>query len=120
MLDRPTGTPHPPAMGRRERPRAGLASDAAIPDGAAILAILRRRKWLLLAPMLLCPLLAYIALSQFNPLYTATGTLLYDANRYNVRELQSILQVEPITDAIMASQAEVLQECQWSSRLPAN
>ena len=80
MLDRPTGTPHPPAMGRRERPRAGLASDAAIPDGAAILAILRRRKWLLLAPMLLCPLLAYIALSQFNPLYTATGTLLYDAN----------------------------------------
>ena len=109
MLDRPTGTPHPPAMGRRERPRAGLASDAAIPDGAAILAILRRRKWLLLAPMLLCPLLAYIALSQFNPLYTATGTLLYDANGYNVRELQSILRVDPITDAIMASQAEVLR-----------
>ncbi|MGC1411982.1 MAG: AAA family ATPase [Acetobacteraceae bacterium] len=109
MLDRPAGTPHPPAMGRRERPQAGLASDAATPDGAAILAILRRRKWLLLAPMLLCPLLAYVALSQFNPRYTATGTLLYDANGYNVRELQSILRVDPITDAIMASQAEVLR-----------
>jgi polysaccharide biosynthesis transport protein len=109
MLDQPAGTPHPPAMGRRERPRAGLASDAALPDGAAILAILRRRKWLLLAPILLCPLLAYIALSQFNPRYTATGTLLYNADGYNVRELQSILRVDPITDAIMASQAEVLR-----------
>src|ERR1700730_2105616 len=96
-------------MGRRERPRAGLASDAAIPDGAAILAILRRRKWLLLAPMVPCPLPAYIALSQFNPLYTATGTLLYDANGYNVRELQSILRVDPITDAIMATHAVVLR-----------
>ena len=108
MLDRPAGTTHPPATGRRERP-PGPTSDAAALDGAAILAILRRRKWLLLASMLLCPLLAYIALSQFNPRYTATGTLLYNADGYNVRELQSIVRVDPITDAIMASQAEVLR-----------
>ena len=109
MLDQPAGTAHPPATGRRERPQADQTSDATTPDGAAILAILRRRKWLLLASMLLCPLLAYIALAQFNPRYTATGTLLYDANGYNVRELQSIVRADPITDAIMASQAEVLR-----------
>ena len=63
----------------------------------------------LLAPMLLCPLLAFIALAQLTPRYTATGALLYDASEYKVRELQSILRVDPITDAVMASQAEVLR-----------
>ena len=59
--------------------------------------------------MLLCPLLAYVAITQLTPRYTATGTLLYDASEYKVRELQSILRVDPITDAVMASQAEVLR-----------
>ena len=54
-------------------------------------------------------MLAYIAMSQLTPRYTATGTLLYDADGYKVRELQSILRVDPITDAVMASQAEVLR-----------
>ena len=58
---------------------------------------------------LLCPLLAYVAITQLTPRYTATGTLLYDASEYKVRELQSILRVDPITDAVMASQAEVLR-----------
>ena len=78
-------------------------------NGAAVLAILRRRKWLLLASILLCPLLAYVAITQLTPRYTATGTLLYDASEYKLRELQSILRVDPITDAVMASQAEVLR-----------
>ena len=56
-----------------------------------------------------CPLLTYVAISQFTPRYTATGTLLYDASEYKLRELQSILRVDPITDAVMATQAEVLR-----------
>ena len=59
--------------------------------------------------MLLCPLPAYLAISQLTPRYTATGTLLYDASEYKLRELQSILRVDPITDAVMATQAEVLR-----------
>jgi capsular exopolysaccharide synthesis family protein len=59
--------------------------------------------------MFLVPLLTYVAISQFTPLYTATGTLLYDASEYKVRELQSILRADPITDAVMATQAEVLR-----------
>jgi capsular exopolysaccharide synthesis family protein len=72
-------------------------------------AILRRRKWWLLIPVLLVPLLTYVALAQFTPRYTATGTLLYDLSEYKVRELQSILRLDPITDAVMLSQAEVLR-----------
>jgi polysaccharide biosynthesis transport protein len=37
------------------------------------------------------------------------GTLIYDASESTVREMQSILRVDPITDAVMATQAEVLR-----------
>jgi hypothetical protein len=83
--------------------------DAAALNGAAVFAVLRRRKWLLLASILLCPLLTLIAIAQLTPRYTATGTLLYDASEYKLREMQSILRIDPITDAVMASQAEVLR-----------
>jgi succinoglycan biosynthesis transport protein ExoP len=93
------GQPRPPLVER---------ADPAALSGAAILAILRRHKLALFAPMLLVPLLAYVAITQISPRYTATGTLLYDASEYKVRELQSILRVDPITEAVMASQAEIL------------
>lgn len=83
--------------------------DANALSGIALLGILRRRKLPLLASMLLVPLLTYVAISQVTPLYTATGTLIYDAAEYKLRELQSILRVDPITDAVMMTQAEVLR-----------
>ena len=112
MLDRPAGATTRPTTAPRPRSPSRMATDAgdaAGLDGAAILAILRRRKWLLLASILLCPLLAYVAITQLTPRYTATGTLLYDASEYRLRELQSIQRVDPITDAVMTSQAEVLR-----------
>src|SRR5262249_14994399 len=78
-------------------------------SGTAVLSMLRRRMLLLFTCMVLIPLLTYIAVLQLTPLYTATGTLLYDDSEYKVRELQSILRVDPITDAVMATQAEVLR-----------
>lgn len=108
MLDRPDVPMEAPARPRRQRPR-DHESDAPALNGAALLATLRRRKLPLLASILLCPLLAFIALTQLTPRYTASGLLLYDSSEYKVRELQSILRVDPITDAVMASQAEVLR-----------
>jgi succinoglycan biosynthesis transport protein ExoP len=112
MLDRPAGSQQTPPMIRLDRSQLHAPSeryDTAAPSGAAILAILRRRRLPLLASMLLAPLLTYVAISQLTPLYTATGTLLYDASEYKLRELQSILRADPITDAVMATQAEVLR-----------
>ena len=112
MLDRSVAVPPAPPFARRDRSQArapGDASDQAILSGTAILAILRRRKLALLVPILLMPLLAYAAVSRITPLYTASGTLLYDASEYKLQELQSILRVDPITDAVMATQAEVLR-----------
>jgi capsular exopolysaccharide synthesis family protein len=59
--------------------------------------------------MLMAPLITYVAAGQLTPHYTATGSLIYDAAEYKLRELQSILRTDPITDAIMATQAEVLR-----------
>jgi uncharacterized protein involved in exopolysaccharide biosynthesis/Mrp family chromosome partitioning ATPase len=112
MLDRAAEGTRPARTARRDRLPAlttAAADEAAAVSGAAVLAALRRRKWLLLASVLVVPLFAYVALSRITPLYTATGTLLYDASEYKPRELQSILRVDPITDAVMVSQAEVLR-----------
>lgn len=112
MLDRPSADAEAPVPMRQNRwPRravTGLVDSGAL-NTDAILAILRRRKLPLLASILLCPLLAWLALSQITPRYTATGTLIYDQAEYKLRELQSILRANPITDAVMATQAEVLR-----------
>ena len=56
MLDRPEGATQPPRTVRRDRSPARMAvdvGDAAALNGAAVFAVLRRRKWLLLASILL-------------------------------------------------------------------
>lgn len=55
------------------------------------------------------PVLAAVALHNTPARYTATGTLLYAPNEYKPRELQSILRVDPTTEAVMASQAELVR-----------
>jgi polysaccharide biosynthesis transport protein len=112
MLDQPAGAPQALPMTRRDRWQSRAPAerhDPAALSGAAIIAILRRRKLPFLASVVLVPFLVHLAISQVTPLYTATGTLLYDASEYKPRELQSTVRADPITDAVMATQAEVLR-----------
>jgi succinoglycan biosynthesis transport protein ExoP len=109
MLDRPVAEAAAPRRDRRPARRQPDANDVVPFDAAAAIAAIRRRKWWLVVPLCLCPVLTYIALAQITPSYTATGSLLYDLAQYKVRELQSILQADPITEGVMASQAEVLR-----------
>ena len=109
MLETPAGPAHVP-------PLRGSARDAGSPiepaiglTGRALLGILRRRKLPLIACAVIIPALALVALKRVTPRYTAVGPLIYDPNRFKPAELQSILQVDPTTEAIMASQAEVLR-----------
>ncbi len=99
----------PPPRRRAAGERAEPPSEAGGMSGQAVLMMLRRRIVPLLACAVVIPGLAWIALHQTTPRYTATGTLIYDPNEYKPRELQSILRVDPTTQAIMASQAEVLR-----------
>ncbi len=116
MLDRPaeanaaTGPPpHVPAP-----PRVQIAGGLRARE---IPGILRRRKWAFLLAAVLTPLLALVGLEQITPRYTATGTLIYDPSEYSARELQSILRVDPTTDAVMASQAEIVRSLPAAGRV---
>jgi polysaccharide biosynthesis transport protein len=109
MLDKPAGPAH-------ARPFAGPGRDfdGGLETGAglgvrAILSVLRRRKATLIGCALLIPALAAVAISRMTPLYTATGVLIYEPDQFKPPELQSILQVDPTTEAVMSSQAEVLR-----------
>lgn len=108
MLQQPAGAASAPS--RAGRPQRDAAPDAPPPlDPAMLRAILRRRLGPFLAVLLAVPLLAWLALSHLVPRYTASGTLLYDPSAYAAPELRSILRRDPINEAVMASQAEVLR-----------
>jgi len=83
-------------------------SDASRDTLAGFLSAIRQRRKTLIAVLLLVPLSTYQTLRQVTPLYTATGSLIYDPSEYRPRELQSIMRDNPTTEAMMASQAEIL------------
>jgi capsular exopolysaccharide synthesis family protein len=83
----------------------------------ATIGIFRRHLWAFLTIALLVPACAWIAVQRTTPRYTATGSLIYDPSDYKVRELESILRTDPTTDAVMASQAEVLQSLKIAQRV---
>jgi capsular exopolysaccharide synthesis family protein len=107
MLDRPAEIAGPTATPNREPlplPRGPSRENL----GGFLLAI-RQRRATLIAAIVLVPLCAYLTLRRITPLYTATGSLIYDPSEYKARELQSVLREDPTTESMMASQAEILQ-----------
>lgn len=94
--------------GRSANPPASIADDA-LAGARAILLVLRRRRWLLLAWLVVVPALSWVALNRMTPRFTAVGALIYQPSEYKVRELQSALRTDPVTEAVMASQSEILQ-----------
>ncbi len=111
MLDSPTeaaGSMPVPGRGRGSAAQRPIRTDE-VADLRVMLSVLWRRKLPVIACLVLVPLLAWVALGRMTPRYTATGTLLYEPNENRVREMQSILRADPVTDSVMASQAEILQ-----------
>ncbi|HVZ08232.1 GumC family protein [Rhodopila sp.] len=106
MLDNPTRYQGLPAGADPGIVRDADKARLTIP---AFLAALRQRRPILAATVILIPLTAWIMLRQVTPLYTASGSLIYEPAVFTLREMQSILRTDPTTDAIMASQAELLQ-----------
>ncbi len=83
----------------------------------ATIGIFRRHLWAFLMVAAIVPGCAWIAVQRITPRYTATGSLIYDPSEYKVRELQSILRTDPTTEAVMASQAEILQGLKVAQRV---
>ena len=110
MLDRPThsamatpGHEGGPVI-TYARAANGLSRDGVSDFVGAV----RQRRWTFLLTIVLVPFCAWLTVRQVTPLYTATGSLIYEPSSYRMRELQSILREDPTTEATMASQAEIL------------
>lgn len=106
MLDKTAAPAEAPA---RPRPYSADPGAVQLPGLPALGDVIRRRKWPLIFCAVLLPAVAMLALSRTTPLYSATGTLIFEPGRFRAQELQSILQTDPTTEQIMASQAEVLR-----------
>ncbi|MBV1798121.1 polysaccharide biosynthesis tyrosine autokinase [Siccirubricoccus sp. G192] len=90
------------------------------PEGVtvtALLAALRRRRWVLILCAALFPIAAFIAAKQLTPRYTAVTTVMFEPTEYAARELQSILRDENTTDAVLASQIEVIRSLSLARRI---
>ena len=107
---------HHGSGGRSNDPRADARAAAAAQLATAVSAV-RRRKWPLLVCAVAIPLIAFVALEQVTPRYTAEGAVIYDPSQYAAQELQSILHADPMTDAVMASQAEIVRSLTVAARL---
>jgi hypothetical protein len=113
MLDTPPDIPpdagdaaRPRRPGRRAVADSATASLHPITPGV-LFGILSWHQWLPFASVLLIPAAMGLALHMTTPRYSAIGALLYDPPAYRLAELQSILRVDPISDDVMASRAEV-------------
>jgi len=115
MLDNP-----PDFGGSPRNPNPGYPKESAERARTTVpvfFAALRQRRGTLLATIVLVTLAAYVMLRQVTPLYTATGSLIYEPSVFTLREMQSILHTDPTTDAVMASQAELLQSLRIAQRV---
>lgn len=81
------------------------------------LASLWQRRVLVMLVVFMVPFSAWIALRQMTPVYTAKGALVYQATEYQPRELQSMVRIDPITEQIMATQAEILQSLRIAEKV---
>jgi succinoglycan biosynthesis transport protein ExoP len=119
MLNRPadiSGAAPIPERGSRQSasdPQHGLTRHGA----AGFFSGVRQRRKTLIATILLVPFCAYLTLMQIPPLYTATGSLIYEPSSYRMREMQSILREDPTTEAMMASQAEILRSLRIAQKV---
>jgi capsular exopolysaccharide synthesis family protein len=100
-------------------PFPGWGGTAARPDPSGrgetlpgLLSAIRQRRWILVWTILAVPFSAFLVLQQIPPQYTATGSLIYQASDY-----QGTLRQDPITEATMASQAEVLQSLRIAQQI---
>lgn len=119
MLDRPVAETRPPAERRTAMPTQHTAP-AIEPEGlnlAALIGALRRRRMVLLACLLLFPVIALIASKNMTPRYTAGTTVMFEPTEYAARELQSILRDESTTDAVLASQVEIIRSLSVARRV---
>ncbi|WP_165838993.1 GumC family protein [Roseicella frigidaeris] len=119
MFERPVES-RPPQENRPALRTAAPIAAPIEPEGsglAAALTAIRRRRWVLLACALVFPCLAILAASLMTPRYTATATVLVEAAEGPDGSRAGLPQDEATTEALVASQAEVVRSLSVARRI---
>lgn len=121
MLDKPKDAVFDPRMERAATPASPMAARVIEPDDgltiSLLLRVIRRRKWALILCLIAFPLAGAIALKQVTPRYTATTTILFEAQHFSISELQSILTEDTTTDTVVNSQIPIIDSLAAADRL---
>ncbi|MCC7281542.1 MAG: polysaccharide biosynthesis tyrosine autokinase [Acetobacteraceae bacterium] len=119
MLDKPKDALFEPRAERAALPPPGPRTIE--PDQgltlALLLRVIRRRKWPLLLCLVAFPLAALVALKQVTPRYTATTTVIFEAQQFSITELQSILREDTTTDTVVNSQVQIIDSLAMAGRV---
>lgn len=85
----------------------------------ALIAALRRRRWVLILCAILFPAVAFIAAKNLTPRYTASTSVLYESQSYQDPIIRGggALLPESTTDAVIASQVEVIRSLSVMRRI---
>ncbi len=102
---RPAGKP---ALRPIDLDRERDSGDDAI-DFRVILAVLRRRKHVILGCIVLVTLLAAVIVFQLTPRYTAEASIMLDTRKNPMVDLQSVLSGQQVDSAAIRSELEVLK-----------
>jgi uncharacterized protein involved in exopolysaccharide biosynthesis len=104
-----------PLSARTETPVQALRSP--FPSGSrepeidlpTIIAILRRRKSVLVGTVLVVSALTWVILLQITPLYTASTALMLNTRQAQVVSIKAVMSDLPIDEASVRSELDVLQ-----------
>lgn len=117
MLDKPKDAAFDPRAERLAPPPVrAIEPDDGLSIGV-ILRIVRRRKWPLVLCLIAFPLAAIVALRGMTPRFTATVTVLYEAQQFTINELQSILREDTTTDTVVNSQIQIINSMAMADRV---
>ncbi|WP_144185139.1 GumC family protein [Elioraea rosea] len=120
MLNQPSET-LPEGQARRPPGAFGYTQQIEPVGGlspAALLAVLKRRKWGMILSVIIFPVIALVALGQLTPRYTGTATVIYEAQEFQIREMQSILRDEGgTTSVVLQSQLEIIKSLPMAERV---
>jgi capsular exopolysaccharide synthesis family protein len=117
MLDKPKDAVFDP---RAERTAPAAPRVIEPDDGLTIgllLRIIRRRKWPLVLCLLAFPIAAVVAINRATPRYTASATVMFEAQQFSISELQSILREDTTTDAVVNSQIQIINSLSAADRV---
>ncbi|MEM1387899.1 MAG: polysaccharide biosynthesis tyrosine autokinase [Pseudomonadota bacterium] len=92
----------------QQAPSSGANSEDRI-DLAALISLIWRRKWLIVAATILGMVLAYLAVSQITPKFTARATIMLDSRTVQILSTDDVVSDLTLSNSVLDTEVAVLR-----------